>query len=52
METAWSNFAKSADPGWPTYDAQLDRTEILDEPLSTQNGIRTQLCDFWESLIP
>jgi para-nitrobenzyl esterase len=52
METAWSNFAKNADPGWPTYDAQLDRTEILDEPFATQNGIRSSLCDFWETLTP
>ena len=52
METAWSNFAKNADPGWPAYDAQLDRTEILDEPFTTQNGIRSSLCDFWETLSP
>jgi para-nitrobenzyl esterase len=52
MGTAWSNFAKNGDPGWPTYDAQLDRTQVLDEPLSTQNGIRTADCDFWQSLIP
>ena len=52
METAWSNFAKNGDPGWPTYDAQLDRTEVLDEPFATQNGIRSSLCDFWETLTP
>src|SRR5215468_5077533 len=28
MGTAWSNFAKTTDPGWTTYDAQLDRTQI------------------------
>jgi len=50
MGAAWSNFAKTADPGWPTYDAQLDRTEVLDEPPSMQNGIRNADCDFWESL--
>lgn len=52
----WSSLARADDPNdgvapaWPTYDAALDRTQVLGDPVETIEGIRTAKCDFWDTL--
>ena len=35
---------------WPLYDTATDRTLVLDSPLSTVDGVRTDKCDTWDAL--
>ncbi|GAA2662499.1 hypothetical protein GCM10010307_81600 [Streptomyces vastus] len=35
IRTAWTSFAASGDPGWPTYDAGQRLTRIFDTPPSS-----------------
>lgn len=58
MNGAWARFAAAGDPNgpglpaWPAYDAARDSTLVWDAPASAANGIRTDACDFWDSLMP
>lgn len=53
MQFAWSSFAAnwvpSTRPGWPVYD-EADPFMLIEDPLSTGEGVRTEQCDFWDSL--
>lgn len=52
----WTRFADDGDPNdasatvWPAYDAAADRTLVLGDPIEAVDGVRTERCDFWDSL--
>lgn len=52
----WTSFAVNGVPSaeggveWPVYDPDLDPYLELDAPLTAGNGVRTEKCDFWDSL--
>ncbi|WP_437684892.1 carboxylesterase/lipase family protein [Sorangium sp. So ce176] len=52
----WSRHAESGDPNggdavaWPKYDAETDEHLVLDMTISAQSGLRTDLCDLWDSV--
>jgi para-nitrobenzyl esterase len=54
----WSRFGATGDPNggsavpWPEYDPALDNHLVLDDPITSANGVRTTQCDFWDSLVP
>ncbi len=60
MQRYWTRIAKlgnpngagngsaDIDPIWPSYDAS-DTTLILDNPISTTTGLKSDLCDFWDA---
>jgi para-nitrobenzyl esterase len=50
MMDAWSRFAKDGDPGWPRYDPATDPYEKLDDTVASASGLRTEHCDFWDSV--
>jgi para-nitrobenzyl esterase len=51
----WSRFAATGDPNgapeitWPLYD-QTDPVVVIDSTLSTQVGVNTTQCDYWDSI--
>jgi para-nitrobenzyl esterase len=47
----WAGFAAGAPAGWPAYDVAADRTLRIDDTPSMVDGVRTQACDFWETLL-
>ncbi|MGZ3453820.1 MAG: carboxylesterase/lipase family protein [Polyangiales bacterium] len=50
MIARWSQFAKTGDPGsWPKWDA-TDPYLRIDEPATSETGVRTKQCDFWDGL--
>ncbi len=55
MENYWTRFAAtgnpngSPDPLWPTYDMS-DTAIVFDDAISTQTGIETSLCDYWDTI--
>lgn len=53
MQGAWTNFARSGDPGttpsWPQWTS-VDPVMSIDASLSTITGVRTDDCDFWQPL--
>jgi para-nitrobenzyl esterase len=57
MNAAWARFAATGDPGasggatWPAYDPIRDRTFVWDAPTASVDGIRSEACDFWDSLL-
>ncbi len=57
MNAAWARFAATGDPSvpggaiWPAYDPALDRTFVWDVPPASVDGIRSEACDFWDSLL-
>jgi para-nitrobenzyl esterase len=55
LASAWGTLAATgtlAAP-WAPYDAATDRTTVLDGAgLSVLEGVRTENCDFWDSLVP
>ena len=57
MNSSWARFAATGDPNgpglaaWPAYDAARDRTLVWDLPAVAADGIRTDACDFWDSLV-
>lgn len=54
----WSRFGASGDPNgggavpWPVYDAQTDPYLQLDSVISAGEGVHTEKCDFWDTLLP
>ena len=54
----WARFARAGDPNgggalaWPRYDATTDPVVVLDDTLSTANGVADAKCDFWDSVSP
>ncbi|WP_231511392.1 carboxylesterase/lipase family protein [Chondromyces apiculatus] len=52
----WGGLAESGEPGaqegvaWPRYEAASDEALILDLDLSTEAGVRKDLCDFWDEV--
>jgi len=57
MNASWARFAASGDPSvpgsvpWPAYDPVRDRTFVWDAPPASVDGIRSEACDFWDSLL-
>jgi len=54
LQAMWAAFAATGDPAtvdlaWPLY-APDDGHAILDVPASPGTGVRTELCDFWDTL--
>jgi len=54
----WTSFGATGDPtvaggpSWPAYEPGRDLYLRLDKPLETGDGVRTEKCDFWDSLLP
>jgi para-nitrobenzyl esterase len=52
----WTRFAKSGDPNgaaasvWAKYDATGDASLELATPIASVTGLKSQKCDFWDSL--
>lgn len=53
----WSRFADKADPSggdalaWPKYEQASDENIVLDMKVSTQSGLKKDLCDFWDGVV-
>jgi para-nitrobenzyl esterase len=51
----WTRFAATGDPDgtgavpWPAYDSVTDPALELDDTIMATTGIRTSLCDFWDT---
>ncbi len=59
MAQYWGNFAWSGDPNvgpgkglpnWPAYQEMSDESMIFDIPLTTQAGVRSANCDFFDKI--
>jgi para-nitrobenzyl esterase len=52
MQTFWTSFAKTGDPGatWPKADATASQHELLVDPPSQAPDAKPALCDFWDAL--
>ena len=56
MMHAWAKFAATGDPNgtgapaWSRAEVGADPYLQLDTPISSGDGVRTQQCDFWDSL--
>ncbi|NUQ72367.1 MAG: carboxylesterase family protein [Polyangiaceae bacterium] len=52
----WSRFAAAGDPNggeaapWPKYSADKDENIVFNATISTQTGLKKDLCDFWDGL--
>jgi para-nitrobenzyl esterase len=52
----WLNFGVTGDPNnvgavpWPKYSAEKDENIILDSTITTQSGLKKNLCDFWDGV--
>ncbi len=50
MQAIWSSFAAGtlqSDPAWPVYEGESDPYLLIESPLDTGEGVRTEQCDFW-----
>jgi para-nitrobenzyl esterase len=53
----WSRHAETGDPNgdgaaeWPKYNAAKDENIVLNPMISTQSGLRKDLCDFWDGAL-
>jgi para-nitrobenzyl esterase len=58
MMDYWFQMAASGDPtgkgafAWPAYEQATDTNIVLDLTLSTETGLKSALCDFWDGLAP
>jgi para-nitrobenzyl esterase len=56
MATTWAAFAKEANPNntfipfWPHYDAVADSYLQFNDIVSTEAGVHTDHCDFWDGI--
>ncbi len=54
----WSRFGATGEPGegsqvtWPAFDPAKDSHLRLDTTISAEEGVHTEKCDFWDSLVP
>jgi len=52
----WSQFAITGNPNlqglptWPEYNESTDSNIVLDETISSVNGLKQAACDFWDTL--
>jgi hypothetical protein len=54
----WTRFAASGDPNdctaeapnWPVDDEMNQPAIVLDETIAIADGVRTALCDFWDTV--
>jgi carboxylesterase type B len=52
MVTAWLSFARTGDPGWPTYEAGAGRTtERFDVDSETVDDPEPDLRDLWKDVV-
>jgi para-nitrobenzyl esterase len=49
VQNAWTDFAKTGQLDWPAWTAGDPYMQLTDTP-SPQTGLKTALCDFWDSL--
>jgi para-nitrobenzyl esterase len=49
MQAAWTDFAKKQVIDWPAWTATDPYMQLTDSP-SAQAGLKSALCDFWDSL--
>lgn len=53
----WSRFGATGSPNgagaveWPKYDMLKDPHLVLDNPITTGEGVRTAQCDAWEAIL-
>jgi para-nitrobenzyl esterase len=52
VQTDWTTFAKTQDPGWTAYDAASDPYLVIEPGASMASGLKSALCDFWDALPP
>jgi para-nitrobenzyl esterase len=58
MRGFWSTHAANGKPSaqggvaWPVYDATSDTNMVLDLQLSTETGLKSAICDFWDGITP
>ena len=56
MRNAWTRFAATGNPNpagattWEPYEPATDPYYIIDAPHGPDQGLRTDKCDFWDSL--
>ena len=56
MQGYWGRFAAAGDPNgagattWPPYASDTDENLVLNLSLTTESGLDTSDCDFWDSL--
>jgi para-nitrobenzyl esterase len=56
MMDAWAHFADHGDPGqvggvaWPRYEIASDPYLALDEQIAAEKGLRSDKCDFWDTV--
>jgi para-nitrobenzyl esterase len=56
MATTWATFAKEANPNnsfipsWPHYDAVVDSYLQFNDVVSTEAGVHTDHCNFWDGI--
>jgi para-nitrobenzyl esterase len=56
MATTWATFAKEANPNnafipsWPRYDAVADSYLQFNDVVSTEAGVHTNHCNFWDGI--
>lgn len=58
MQRWWSTFAATGTPGtasgvdWPLWNAATDAHLQLQVPPTPANGVRTEQCTFWDTILP
>jgi len=51
MHSAWVAFAKTGDPGWPTYDSTTRTTMVFDDPCEVVDDLRGSERRLWDAVI-
>lgn len=58
MQSYWSHFAATGSPTapaaplWEAYVSSRDNAIVLDTTIESRDGIQSEKCDFWDSLLP
>jgi len=58
IQSYWGHFAATGTPTaagaplWEAYVASRDNAIVLDTTIEATDGIQTEKCDFWDSLLP
>ncbi len=49
FDSIGSGEGPGLEPPWPIYDAATDPYVVLDSPVTTAAGLKTDVCDFWDT---